>query len=208
MSHPQPTIRKFTFDTEFRDKKVFISEEARARQRHSLSAEQIEELRSAARAEGLQCGQVRAAEKTASAVELTGRALHDVLAMYHQDIEAVREEAVRIALAAARKLAGATLAVCPEKVVEDTLRTAITQAMGEPRVILRAPAPVVEALTPRLEEIAQSEGYGGALSIAVDPSLSGTDCRVEWQGGGLEHCLETVDAAISAIIGQRFAGKV
>ena len=61
-------------------------------------------------------------------------------------IEAVRDEAARLALAMARKIAPAALAALPAGDVEIALRQAMHQAIGEPRITLRAAPAVVEAL--------------------------------------------------------------
>ena len=60
------------------------------------------------------------------------------------------------------------------------------QAIGEPRIILRAAPAVTEVLEPRLAEIAHEEGYEGRVLIAADPAMTGADCRIEWRGGGAE----------------------
>ncbi|MGB8601282.1 MAG: FliH/SctL family protein [Rhizomicrobium sp.] len=201
------TMKKFTFDTEFRGTKDVFEDTARARQRKSLTQDEINQMCAAARQEGVTSGEVRAAEKTAAAVEVLGRNVRDLLGKYHSEIEHVRQEAVHCALVVARKLARGALESCPEAEVEEALRAAICEAVGEPKLVLRASPPVVEILSERLDEIAQSAGYSGQLVASADPALSGPDCRIEWPGGGLEHNLETVEAAIADIIERRFARK-
>lgn len=198
-------VRKFTFDTEFRGTQDVFQETARARQRKSLTQDEIEQMCAAARQDGVTSGEVRAAEKTAAAVEVLGRNVRDLLGKYHNEIESVRQEAVQCALVVARKLARGALESCPEAEVEEALRAAISEAVREPKLVLRASAAVVDVFADRLDEIAQSAGYGGQLVAMADPGLSGPDCRVEWPGGGIEHNLEAVEAAIADIIERRFA---
>ena len=68
-----------------------------------------------------------------------------------------------LALAAAKKIAPAALAALPAGDVEIALRQAMHQAIGEPRITLRAAPDVVAALEARLADIAHEEGYDGRV---------------------------------------------
>jgi flagellar assembly protein FliH len=89
-----------------------------------------------ARSEGMKSGQVRAAENR------RGRALvrrvRAALAEPRRDRNEVRQEAAQLALAAARKLAPIGDRRLPAGDVEAALREAMHQAIGEPRIVLRA----------------------------------------------------------------------
>ncbi|HZQ40595.1 MAG TPA: FliH/SctL family protein, partial [Rhizomicrobium sp.] len=132
-------------------------------------------------------------------------ALRAALDQSHAEIEAVREEASLIAVAAARKLAHAALAALPAGDVEAALREAMHQAIGEPRVTLKAAPDVIAALKDRIETIAHEEGYEGRVLIAAEPALTGADCRIEWRGGGSERNEAAITAALDALIARRFS---
>ena len=141
---------KFTFDTEFRPEGDLISNAARARQRKVFTQEEIDQMCAKARAEGLKAGQVRAAEAIAAAVTACADAVRAALAGSHAEIETLREEAAQIAIVAARKLAPVAIAAFPSGDVESALREAMHQAIGEPRIVLRASQAVSEALSGNL----------------------------------------------------------
>jgi flagellar assembly protein FliH len=88
--------------------------------------------------------------------------------------------------------------------VEAALREALHQAIGEPRVTLRAAPGVAEALQARIAEIAHDEGFDGRVQIASEPTLRATDCRIEWRGGGVERSEAAIGDAIAALITRRF----
>lgn len=205
MGDTTQTIKKFTFDTEFRGRRDVVSEEAQARVRVSMTHEEIDEMCAKARAEGLNDGQTRAAEKTAAAIEKCAQAVHKAISKCEHDIEIARERATKIALSIARKLAGAALSACPEAEIEQALRTAITQAVGEPRLILRTSRDVAGILTPRMEDLAKNEGFLAGISVIADPAIAPGDCRIEWQDGGLERNQSAIEHAIDELIEQRFA---
>ena len=196
---------KFTFDTEFHAERDVISPAARARQKKTMTIEEIDAMVASAKQEGTQAGQVRASEninQTIAALVISVRAALD---QSHAEIENVREEAAAVALAAARKIATAALAALPAGDVEAALRESMHQAIGEPRIILRAAPDVIEALKERIDTIAHESGYEGRVLTAADPTIKGADCRIEWRGGGSERSEAAIQAALETLITRRFA---
>jgi flagellar assembly protein FliH len=198
---------KFTFDTEFRDEGDLVSNAARARQKKSYTQDEIDAISTRARSEGIKSGQVRAQEAIAAETAALSTALRAALSQSRADIEAVRTEAASIALAAAAKLARAALAVAPHLEVEAALRQAIHQAVGEPRIVLRASAAVVDALQPEIAIIAAEEGFDGRLILAVDPASQGADCCIEWRGSGAEHSQAMIEAALADLFNRHFSNS-
>ncbi|HTQ12294.1 MAG TPA: FliH/SctL family protein [Rhizomicrobium sp.] len=196
---------KFTFDTVFEARQDVVSDAARARKRITLSQGELDSMLSLARNEGLGAGQVRAMEDTAHAARDTISAIDAALARLREELHAVREGAVQVALAAARRLARTALARFPHEEVEDTLRQAMHQAVGEPRLTLRAAPDVAEALKARIAEIAHDEAFDGRVQISAEPHLHGADCRIEWRGGGLERSEAAIAAALEALASRHFS---
>ena len=199
---------KFTFDTEFRDGSVVVSPAARARAKQTHTTEEIEAMCARARQEGTETAQVRAAEaieRTLAALVISIRAALD---QSHAEIEDVRAEATELAFAAAKKIAPAALAALPAGDVEAALRGAMHQAIGEPRITLRAAPEVIAAIEARITAIAHEEGYEGRVLIAADPLIRGADCRIEWRGGGSERREAAIEAALDALIERRFSNSV
>jgi flagellar assembly protein FliH len=82
------------------------------------------------------------------------------------------------------------------------------QAIGEPRITLRAAPAVAEVLEPRLADIAHEEGYEGRVMVAADAGMTGGDCRIEWRGGGAERSEKIIEDALTALIAHRFSSSV
>jgi flagellar assembly protein FliH len=202
------SARKFTFDTEFLGAESRPAPAAHARQKKTLTNEELENLQAAARSEGENNSQVRAAEaleRTIAALTISVRAALDTS---HAEVEALRDEAARLALAMAKKIAPAALAALPAGDVEIALRQAMHQAIGEPRITLRAAPSVTEVLEPRLADIAHEEGYEGRVMVAADAGMTGGDCRIEWRGGGAERSEQIIEEALTALISRRFSSSV
>jgi flagellar assembly protein FliH len=197
--------RKFTFDTEFTGDEDRQAPSARARQKRTLTTEELEALTASARREGASSASILAAEqldRTIAALTISVRAALD---NSHAEVETLRAEAAEIAMAMARKIAPAALSALPAGDVEIALRQAMHQAIGEPRITLRAAPQVVEVLEARLAAIAHEEGYEGRVMIAADPAMQGADCRIEWRGGGAERSEQTIEEALNALIARRFS---
>jgi flagellar assembly protein FliH len=202
------TQRKFTFDTEFLGAEDRPAPAARARQKQTLTTEELDNLQTLARLEGENNAQARGAEaleRSIAALTISVRAAMD---QSHAEIEILRDDAARLALTMARKIAPAALAALPAGDIEIALRQAMHQAIGEPRVTLRAAPAVTEVLEPRLADIALEEGYEGRVMIAADPAMKAGDCRIEWRGGGAERSEQAIEEALSALIAHRFSATV
>ena len=200
--------RKFTFDTEFLGKEGRQAPSARARQRQSLTTEELENIQANARAEGANSAQAKNAEALERTIAALTISLRAALDRSHAEIEALRGEAAHLALAMARKIAPAALAALPASDVENALRQAMHQAIGEPRITLRAAPAVSEVLEPRLSIIAHEEGYEGRVLIAADPAMKASDCRIEWRGGGAERSEQALEDALTALIAHCFSAPV
>jgi flagellar assembly protein FliH len=196
---------KFTFDTEFRDSGDVISRAAHARRKQTLTTEELESLCASAREDGAASSQVRASEDINRTVAALMISLRAALDQSHAEIEQIRAEATELAFAAAKKIAPKALAALPAGDVEAALRSAMHQAIGEPRVTLRAAPEVATVLEPRIADIAHEEGFEGRVMIAADATIKGADCRIEWRGGGSERSEAAIEAALDALIERRFA---
>jgi len=196
---------KFTFDTVFDDGNDVVSDEARGRKRQTLTQAEIETLRADAHGEGLKAGEVRALEEIAAGVADAASAIREALARATSEIEGLRAQSAGIALAAARTLGRAALAAFPTEEVERCLRDAMHQAIGEPRIVLKASPRVAEALKEKVKEIAHEEGFDGRVQISDDPALANADCRIEWRGGGAERAEAALEATLECLIKRCFS---
>ena len=208
MTTAKNSAPKFKFDTEFSGAEDRRAPAAQARQKQTLTIEELENLKTLARSEGENHAQVRVAEaleRTIAALTISVRAALDIS---HAEIEQVRDDAARLAMAMAKKIAPAALAALPAGDVEAALRQAMHQAIAEPRITLRAAPAVTAVLEPRLNDIAHEEGYEGRVLIAADPAMTGGDCRIEWRGGGAERSESIIEDALSALISRHFSHTV
>lgn len=192
------TAVKFTFDTHFETGAARV--EAAKRSRRSYSSDELDMIKRSAFNEGQASAVVTAQQDL---VALLGQMLRAMKAA-DVEIEKMREEAVALSLACARRLAGAALDAVPAEEISEVLRLAMHEAIAEPRIVVKTPPALTEEIKTRAAEIAHDEGYDGRIQFAPDPALSGADCRIEWKGGGIERSLAAIDTALSELIRRRF----
>ena len=191
---------KFTFDTEFLADGDRAAPAARARQRRTLTVEELETMTADARQEGENAAGVRASQQVERAIAALTISLRAALDTSHAEIETLRAEAAVMALAMARKIAPAAIAICPAADVARALRQAMHPAIIEPRITLRAAPAVMALLEPAIAAIAHEEGYDGRVMLSPDPAFSGADCRIDWRGGGTERSQSAIEAALADLI--------
>src|SRR5690349_19903902 len=163
MTAAKHSAPKFTFDTEFAGGEDRRAPAAQARQKQTLTIEELENLKTLARSEGESSAETRATdalERTVAALTVSVRAALDVS---HAEIEQVRDDSPRLALVTAKKNAIAGLVAELTGDVEAALRQAMHQATAVPCSTLRAAPAVTQILEPRLNDIAYEEGYEGRV---------------------------------------------
>ena len=197
------TTVKFTFDTHF-DGPNPRSEKSNVRSRKSYSAEEIDAMKQEAREEGRVAGDVLASHAIAASIGQVAAAVHAAIQAMDGEIELIRTEAASLAIMAAKKLAHAALAAAPEVEIEEALRVALHQAIGEPRVLVRTSPLLVPKIQERANEIAHHEGYEGRMQFVPDDGLANADCRIEWRGGGIERSQSAIESALAELIARRF----
>jgi flagellar assembly protein FliH len=197
---------KFTFDTDF-DDRTGDAAGGDARARKSFSTEEIEMLKRDAREEGRKHADILATQAVAASIGQVAAAMVAAIEAMDGEVERLRAEAAGLALAAAKKLAGAALNHAPEAEIAEALNVALHHAIGEARVVVKTPPALAKAIERRAAEIAAEQGFEGRIQIAGDGNLSGADCRIEWRGGGVERSHSMIENALADLIARRF-GRV
>ncbi len=187
-------FKPFAFDREFaadgtvlRDgekiKKVLTEAEARA-----LADQAAEQARQGEEAEA-----ARAAAEAFKQVAARLQALH---ARLDQESEALREDAARLALAAARAIAGAALEHYGEETVTACVTDALSDLRAEPRIAVRVAPPLADPVADRLYAFAEEQGLDGAVVVRADDEVGAGDCVVEWRAGAIERTASEIEARI------------
>lgn len=168
----------------------------------TYSQAELDEAYERGMAIGRQAGEIDALERiehrVADAVEQIGRGLKDVSQAQAGMRETVEREAVELAMLALRKLFPLLMERAEAAELEAVFTEAFEQAIEEPRILVRAPPSLLDALDQRIRDVAARAGFEGKLSLVADPRMAETACRVEWSEGGVERDPEKSIRAIEA----------
>ncbi|MFY8153393.1 MAG: flagellar assembly protein FliH [Hyphomicrobiales bacterium] len=144
--------------------------------------------------------------RLAGATQRLAAAMQDMVDQVTVAVDAIELQAVDLALAVARRLAGAAIERFPTAEIERLVREAFSDLRATPHVVVRVEPMLVEPMTPLFERLARETGYAGRLVVLGDDALGASDVRIEWADGGIARDLATLDAGIAALAAGLVAG--
>lgn len=205
------TVTKFQFDTDFDDQSTMEAADAcvdEAPPEPVFAAADVE----AARAEGYAAGRDAGLSEARSEIE---NAIAKALAAIGEQLAALRT-AHTDAWAACERRALALAAAITRKIVPDLAREsaldtiaqriadALPHLIEEPRVVIRVPDDILDALQDRIATITESSGFSGQCILLSERELSGPDCRIEWADGGIDfdarRLWQEIDSAVDGYL--------
>lgn len=116
-------------------------------------------------------------------------------------------EAVEVALATARKLAGALMTREPLAEITDLITECFREVHNAPHLAIRVHDSLYESAKTQIEQIARIHGFEGRLIILAEPDIAAGDCTIEWADGGMVRDRQTVDACIDELVGRYLAAR-
>lgn len=188
----------FGFDREFapdgtvlrdgeRIKRVFNEAEVKAKTEAAADAARQDEA-------------VKAGQAAAEALKQISARMQVVLGRMDAESGAIREDAARLAVAAARAIAGRALEAHGEETIMDCAREALADLRAEPRLAVRVAPDLADAVAEGLIAEAERMGFEGAVSVRPDPDVAAGDCALEWRAGSIERTAADIEARIGALV--------
>ncbi len=192
------TAKPFAFDREFapdgtvlrdgeRIRRVLTEDEAQA-----MAADAAEQARATEESE--------AARASAEALRQVSAKLQALIAQLNAESEALREDAARLAVAAASAIAGKALEQYGSETIEACAKEALTDLRAEPRVAVRVAPHLADAIGERLYAFAEAEGLDGAVVVRADDEVAHGDCVLEWRAGTVERTAADIEARIADVV--------
>ncbi len=192
---------KYMFETVFE-----LIEDGRAGLRLSESYTRAEldtareEARQAGFAEGVAQEHAKIERRHADALNAIAERLGEIAGLQADALERTIKGATMLSLAIARTVAPALMRQRPLAEIEAMIADYLAQLIDEPRVVVRVPDDLLDALKGRIDEIAAGCGYAGRAVLLADPSLGDADCRLEWADGGADRDTDAVWREVEASI--------
>lgn len=151
-------------------------------------------------------------EAEAATLRLTATALQSLstglmaLGRDYVELAGRRERnAVRAAMAVARRLLPALVEREGAAELEALFAEQLSHLVEEPRLTVRIHEAILEETRQRLTEMTEGVGFEGRLMVIADPAVAVGDGRIEWADGGMERSQarfwQDVDAAVERGLG-------
>ncbi len=173
-----PQIRRYGFDTEFAPDGAVVREAPKR-----LTPEEIAAECAVAYERGKQDAVAQAERKVAAALEALADAASAVLTRLDTESAAMREEAARIALGAARKIAGEALDAFGAERAAAAVEAAMDALRHQPRLLVKLPAADAEVLKQRIAAMCETHAYAGAVLVRAEDSLRTGEVVIDWSDG-------------------------
>jgi flagellar assembly protein FliH len=192
-------VRKYGFDTEFAPDGAIMREAPKR-----LSPEEIAAECAAAYERGKQDAVAQAERKAAAALEALADAASAVLTRLNAESAVMREEAARIALAAANKISGAALEAFGVERAAAAVEAAMDALRHQPRLVVKVPTTDMETLQPRIAEMCETHAYAGAVLVRADEKLRAGEVVIDWSDGVVSlsptEAAERINALVEAAL--------
>ncbi|MGE0533072.1 MAG: hypothetical protein AB7G40_15865 [Hyphomonadaceae bacterium] len=190
--------RKYGFDTEFAPDGEILHDGAAIARR--LSPEEIEAACAAAYEKGKKDAIAQAEREAASALQALAGAASAVLTRLDAESRAMREEAARVAVLAARKIAGAALDRFSADHIEAAVDAAMDSLRHQPRLVVRLAPEAAEGLRPRIETMTQTHAYAGAVLVREQAGLRAGEVIIDWSDGVIAIDPENIAQRINDVV--------
>ena len=171
-------IRKYAFETEFGPDGAIVKDAA-----PKLTPEEIEAERAAAYERGKQDAVAQAERQAAAALQALADAASAVLTRLDAESQSMRAEAAHVAIAAARKIAGAALDAFGEERAVAAIEAAMDALRHQPRLVVKLSPEVAENLKPRIAEMCETHAYAGVVLVREQAGLRTGEVIIDWSDG-------------------------
>lgn len=215
-------IRPFLFETSFdEDAADRAREKQEAEERARLEAEAAanaepppptysqEEMTAARQAgflEGRNAGiseaQASLERRTADALDQVSRALAQLDRAQREGVVELMRGALEVTHTIVRKLLPEYVRRHGSDEIQALVRQVLETLIEEPRVVIRVPEDLVEALKPRIAQAGKATSFEGQLVVFGEPALGDGDCRVEWSSGGAERLVQQSLEQVAQVVGR------
>jgi len=181
-------VRKYAFDTEFAPDGKIVRETS-----YRATPEAVEAARNEGYEHGKNDAAAQAERRVAAALEAIADAASGVLTRLDVESRAMRAEAARVAMAAARRIAGAALDEFGLERAQRAVEAAMDLLRHQPRLVVTLPPELAEQLKPRIAEMCATHAYAAAVLVRAEPELKTGEVVIDWSDGMI--AMDPADAA-------------
>lgn len=170
--------RKYAFETEFSPDGAILREAPKP-----PTAQEVEAACAAAYERGKSDAVAQAERASAAALQALADAASAIVHRLDSESRTMREEAARIAMVAARKIAGAAIDAHGADRAAAAIEAAMDALRHQPRLLVKLPPDTAEELKPRIAEMTENHAYAGAILVRAEPNFAKGEIVIDWSDG-------------------------
>lgn len=195
-------VRKYAFETEFAPDGAIVRDAPKR-----ITPEDVEAACAAAYERGKQDAVAQAERQAAAALQALADAASAVLTRLDAESRAMREQSARIAIAAARKIAGAALDAFGVERAVGAIEQAMDALRHQPRLVVKLSPEAAETLKPRIAAMCETHAYASTVLVRAEPGLAAGEVVIDWSDGVI--AMKPDDAAnrINALVDAALAAS-
>lgn len=197
---------KFTFDLDLerrREKSAVVSESTMGTM---LAAAREEGFREG-RQQGERSATAESGRRLAVAVEALLARVIETAASLDSARQENLAEAVHLAAAVGRKLAGALIAREPTAEIDALIADSLSSLDAVPHLVIRCAPELADVVRDIASARIATSGFSGRLVVLGDPEIGSGDARIEWADGGIVRDVNQLSAEIDARIEEFLASR-
>jgi flagellar assembly protein FliH len=195
-------VRKYAFETEFAPDGAIVRDAPKR-----ITPEEVEAASAAAYERGKQDAVAQAERQAAAALQALADAASAVLTRLDAESRAMREQSARIALAAARKIAGAALDAFGAERAAAAIEQAMDTLRHQPRLVVKLAPEAAEALKPRIAAMCEAHAYASAVLVRAEPGLAAGEVVIDWSDGVIAMKPDDAIGRINALVDAALAAS-
>lgn len=195
-------VRKFAFDTEFTPDGVILRDAAK-----KITPEEIEAQSAHAYQRGKLDAVAQAEREAAAALQALADAASAILTRLDVESRAMRDEAARVALVAAQKIAGAALDAFGAERAVHAIEAAMDALRHQPRLVVKLSPEAAETLKPRIAAMCETHAYAGAILVRPEPGLGAGEVSIDWSDGVITLSPDEAAQRIKALLENALASS-
>lgn len=167
---PAGPLEKFKFDTVFDGGGHVVA--SAPRPKRSYGADEVEQIRQSAEAQGRAQAMASIAARQADALAAVAQACQQALPRLAEVAHEHRVGSAELALACARAIAAAALDRFPQAPAQAALEALAREIEAAPRLVVSCNAELAEGLQAALEQTAQAVGFAGQIQVRANPAAA------------------------------------
>lgn len=193
------TVRKFVFETEFTPDGGVLSHAP-----PSYGQAQLDAACAEAYARGAQDSVAQSEREAANALQALADAASALLTRLDAESRAMREEAARIALASACKIAGEALNAFGVERAAAAVEATMDLLRHQPRLIVKLAPEAAAQLSSRIAAMTETHAYAGAILVRPQAGMKAGEVVIDWSDGAIaldpDDAITRIDALIQTAL--------